>query len=58
MKLLGTGITALQHDATRLRQRIVQLKTLLLTLRHHQRNQVSGSPTQIADELQLNTTPG
>ena len=56
MKLLGTGITALQHDATRLRQRIVQLKTLLLTLRHHQRNQVSGSPTQIADELQLNTT--
>ncbi len=55
MKLLGTGIKALQHDATRLRQRIVQLKTLLLTLRHHQKNQVSGSPTQIADELQLNT---
>lgn len=53
MKLLGTGITALQHDATTLRQRIVRFKTLLLTLRHQSKNQVTGSPTQIADELQL-----
>ncbi|HEX5188067.1 MAG TPA: Wzz/FepE/Etk N-terminal domain-containing protein [Streptosporangiaceae bacterium] len=53
MKLLGTGIKALQADGTRLRQRIVRFKTLLLTLRHHNKNQVTGSPTQIADELQL-----
>jgi Mrp family chromosome partitioning ATPase len=53
MKLLGTGIKALQQDATRLRQRIVRFKTLLLTLRHHNKNQVTGSPTQIADELEL-----
>jgi Mrp family chromosome partitioning ATPase len=54
MSLLGTGITALRQEATRLRQQIVQYKILLLTARHHQKNQVAGSPTQIADELKLN----
>ncbi len=53
MKLLGTGITALQHDATKLAKKIVVFKTLLLTLRHQHPNQVTGSHTQIADELQL-----
>jgi len=54
MNLLGTGINALQAEAKRLRGKIQQFKILLLTARHHQRNQVSGSPTQISDELQLN----
>src|SRR5215469_6785556 len=54
MSLLGTGITALRQEATRLRQEIVQYKILLLTARHHQKNQVAGSPTQITDELKLN----
>ncbi|HEX2321325.1 MAG TPA: Wzz/FepE/Etk N-terminal domain-containing protein [Streptosporangiaceae bacterium] len=53
MKLLGTGITTLQQDATRLSQKIVVFKTLLLTLRHQHPNQVIGSKTQISDELQL-----
>ena len=53
MKLLGTGITALQHDATKLAKKIVVFKTLLLTLRHQHPNQVTGSHTQISDELQL-----
>jgi Mrp family chromosome partitioning ATPase len=53
MKLLGTGITTLQRDATRLSQKIVVFKTLLLTLRHQHPNQVIGSKTQISDELQL-----
>ncbi len=53
MKLLGTGITALQKDATRLSKKIVVLKTLLLTLRHNQHNQLSGSRTQVSDQLQL-----
>jgi Mrp family chromosome partitioning ATPase len=53
MKLLGTGITALQKDAASLSKKIVVLKTLLLTLRHNQKNQLTGSRTQVADELQL-----
>jgi Mrp family chromosome partitioning ATPase/capsular polysaccharide biosynthesis protein len=53
MNLLGTGIKAQQAAATLLRQKIVQYKILLLTARHHQQNQLTGSPTQIADELKL-----
>ncbi len=54
MKLLGTGITALQKDAARLSKKIVVIKTLLLTLRHgNQHNQLAGSRTQVADQLQL-----
>src|SRR5262245_63422438 len=40
MKLLGTGITTLQHDAARLSAKVVVFKTLLLTLRHQHPNQV------------------
>ena len=53
MKLIDTGITALQHDATKLAKKIVVFKTLLLTIRHQHPNQVTGSHTQISDELQL-----
>jgi Mrp family chromosome partitioning ATPase len=53
LHLLGTGITAQQHAAAKLQKRIVKLKTLLLTLRHNQKNQLAGSPTQVADEIQL-----
>ncbi len=53
MKLLGTGISALKKDAAALSKKIVVLKTLLLTLRHNQKNQLAGSRTQVADELQL-----
>jgi Mrp family chromosome partitioning ATPase len=54
VSLLGTGIAALRSEAGRLGQQVVQYKILLLTARHHQKNQLAGSPTQIADELKLN----
>jgi Mrp family chromosome partitioning ATPase/capsular polysaccharide biosynthesis protein len=53
MNLLGTGITALQAEAQRLRDKIEQYKILLLTARHKQQNLVSGTPKQIGNELQL-----
>jgi Mrp family chromosome partitioning ATPase len=53
VNLLGTGINALQAEAKRLRGKIEQYKILLLTARHHQRNQLSGPPAQINDQLQL-----
>jgi len=54
MSLLGSGIAALRTEAGNLRQQIVSYKILLLTARHRQKNQLTGSPTQIADELKLN----
>jgi Mrp family chromosome partitioning ATPase len=53
MRLLGDGITAQQRAKTKLSNKVVKLKILLLTLRHHKGNQLVGSPTQVSDELQI-----
>jgi uncharacterized protein involved in exopolysaccharide biosynthesis/Mrp family chromosome partitioning ATPase len=53
MRLLGDGIAAQQRAKTKLSNKIVNLKILLLTLRHHKGNQLVGSPTQVSDELQI-----
>ena len=53
MNLLGSAIDALRTQAKHLRETIKSYKVLLLTIRH-QKNTVSGTPTQIGDELQLN----
>ena len=53
MRLLGDGIAAQERAKTKLSNKIVKLKILLLTLRHHNKNALVGSPTQVADELQI-----
>jgi capsular polysaccharide biosynthesis protein/Mrp family chromosome partitioning ATPase len=52
MNLLGAGINALKAQAKRLRDKIKNYKVLLLTIRH-QPNRLSGTPTEIGDELLL-----